>query len=92
MLVEDHSARKILSPRMRMEFVMRVYIVWDDQNAYYLLGGGIQTSLRVNTKLLSLGGNQSCWSINKSFDFEGSMIEPIERVFRSFGARTNSLF
>ena len=25
--------------------------------------------------------------MGKSFDFEGSMIEPIERLFRAFGAR-----
>jgi len=62
-------------------------IVWDKQSAYYLIGGG-------DPELRNSGATSLClWeaikfsaTVSKSFDFEGSMIEPIERFFRGFGA------
>lgn len=65
-----------------------VYIIWDNNSAYYLLGGG-------NPELRNSGATSLClWeainfasTVTKSFDFEGSMIEPIERFFRGFGAK-----
>jgi hypothetical protein len=64
-----------------------VYIVWDANSAYYLMGGG-------NPELRSSGATSLCmWeaikfasTVTRSFDFEGSMIEPVERFFRAFGA------
>ena len=64
-----------------------VLIIWDGQSAYYLMGGG-------NPQLRNSGATSLCmWeaikfasAVTKSFDFEGSMIEPIERFFRGFGA------
>ena len=91
---EGHSARKIfIAEDGSGARHAAVYIVWDNQNAYYLLGGG-------DPKLRSSGATSYClWeaikfagSMNKSFDFEGSMIEPIERVFRSFGAEQTAYF
>lgn len=70
-----------------------VYIVWDEDSAYYLMGGG-------DPELRSSGATSLCmWeaikfasTVTKSFDFEGSMIEPIERFFRSFGAYQTPYF
>lgn len=64
-----------------------VLIMWDDQSAYYLMGGG-------NPDLRNSGATGLCmWeaikfasTVTNRFDFEGSMIEPIERFFRGFGA------
>lgn len=64
-----------------------VLIIWDEQSAYYLISGG-------NPELRNSGATSLClWeaikfasTVTKSFDFEGSMIEPIERFFRGFGA------
>jgi hypothetical protein len=63
------------------------FIVWDQNSAYYLIGGG-------DPELRSSGATSYClWEAIRSaarvtarFDFEGSMIEPIEKFFRSFGA------
>jgi len=63
------------------------YIVWDSECAYYLMGGG-------DPELRNSGASSQCmWqairhasSTSKRFDFEGSMIEPVERFFRGFGA------
>lgn len=65
-----------------------LYLIWDNDSAYYLMGGG-------DPKLRSSGATSLCmWkaiqfasTVSKSFDFEGSMIEPIERFFRAFGAK-----
>jgi hypothetical protein len=64
-----------------------LYIVMDANYAYYLLGGA-------DPELRSIGGqNLLLWEAirfaserNLKFDFEGSMIESIEQVFRGFGA------
>lgn len=64
-----------------------VYIVWDQQTAYYLLGGA-------DPELRSSGATSLCmWEaikyaagVSHSFDFEGSMLEPVERFVRAFGA------
>ena len=65
-----------------------VYVVWDDKSAYYLMGGS-------NPELRNSGATSLCmWeaikfasTVTKAFDFEGSMLESVERFFRSFGAR-----
>ncbi len=64
------------------------YVVWDENAAYYLLGGG---DPEVRT---SGAGSLLMWeSIRRArgatdvFDFEGSMLAPVERFFRAFGAR-----
>ena len=64
-----------------------VYIVWDHNSAYYLMGGS-------DPELRSSGANSLClWhairhasTVTRSFDFEGSMLEPVERYVRAFGA------
>lgn len=64
-----------------------VYLVWDKSSAYYLMGGS-------NPELRNSGATSLCmWeaikfasSVTQAFDFEGSMLEPVERFFRSFGA------
>jgi hypothetical protein len=63
-----------------------VYIVWDTVNAYHLISGA-DPQLRTSgaTSLLMWEAIQFAASITKKFDFEGSMIQPIERFFSSFG-------
>ncbi|MCW4152617.1 GNAT family N-acetyltransferase [Halomonas sp. 18H] len=63
------------------------YIVRCGQTAYYLMGGG-DPELR-NSGATSLVLWEAICRQPKSievFDFEGSMIEPVERFFRAFGA------
>lgn len=64
-----------------------IYIVWDKKSAYYLMGGG-------DPELRNSGATSLCiWeaikfaaTVTERFDFEGSMIEPVERFIRAFGA------
>lgn len=63
------------------------YLVWDADSAYYLLGGG-DPALRASgaASLLLWEAIQFAAGVTRSFDFEGSMVEAIERFFRAFGA------
>lgn len=64
-----------------------VYLVWDENCAYYLMGGS-------DPELRNSGATSLCmWeairfaaTVTRRFDFEGSMLEPVERFFRGFGA------
>lgn len=64
-----------------------IYLIWDENSAYYLMGGG-------DPELRNSGATSLCmWeaikfaaTVTKRFDFEGSMLEPVERFFRAFGA------
>lgn len=70
-----------------------IYIIWDSESAYYLMGGG-DAKLRTSgsTSLLIWEAIRFASTVTKIFDFEGSMIEPIERFFRSFGAKQQQYF
>ena len=64
-----------------------VYLVWDERTAYHLMAGG-DPELRSSgaASLLAWHAIQHAATVSKTFDFEGSMVEPIERFFRAFGA------
>ncbi len=64
-----------------------IYVVLDAYSAYYLMGGA-DPALRSSgaSSLLMWHAIQFAARATRQFDFEGSMIEPIERFFRSFGA------
>lgn len=83
-----NSCRKILFAKDEKDEVhAAVYIVWDDQSAYNLMTGG-NPVLRNSgaTSLLMWEAIKLASTVTKKFDFEGSMVEPIERFFRAFGA------
>ena len=64
------------------------FVVWQDQSAYYIAGGG-------NPALRNSGAHSFVlWEAIRyvaefadRFDFEGSMLPGVERFFREFGAR-----
>lgn len=64
------------------------YLVWDEESAYYLLSGS-DPDLRHSgaVSMVMWEAIRFAASVTRRFDFEGSMIQPIERFFRAFGAR-----
>jgi Acetyltransferase (GNAT) domain len=64
------------------------YVVWDRHAAYYLLGGG-DPELRTSgaSSLLMWEAITRARRQTEVFDFEGSMLKPVERFFRAFGGR-----
>jgi hypothetical protein len=65
-----------------------VYIVWDEISAYCLMVGG-------DPEFRNSGATSLCiWhaikfssTVTKKFDFEGSMLESVEKYYRAFGAK-----
>lgn len=85
---EARNCRKILFALDNQERVhAALYLVWDEHSAYHLLSGG-HPELRTSgaTSLLMWHAIQSAATVTRSFDFEGSMIQPIERFFSAFGS------
>ena len=64
------------------------YVVRDGRTAYYLMGGG-DPGLRTSgaSSLLMWEAVRRARAHCAVFDFEGSMLRPVERFFRSFGGR-----
>jgi Acetyltransferase (GNAT) domain len=64
------------------------YVVWDRHAAFYLIGGG-DPELRTSgaSSLLMWESLMRARAVTDVFDFEGSMIRPVERFFRAFGSR-----
>lgn len=62
------------------------YFVYDERRCYYLIGGG-DPELRNSGAgaLLVWEGIKFASTVSKIFDFEGSMVQDIERFFRGFG-------
>lgn len=90
----DHGCRRIFMARDgEGRPHSAAYVVWDARSAYYLMGGS-------DPELRNSGAMSLCmWEairfaagVTKQFDFEGSMIEPVERFFRSFGAEQTPYF
>ena len=86
---ESHNARKIFFAQNKDGKIhAAVYIIWDENSAYYLMGGS-------DPELRNSGATSLCmWeaikfasTITHKFDFEGTMIESVERFFRAFGGR-----
>lgn len=89
-----HNARKILIAVDNLgRMHAGVYIVWDSNSAYYLMGGG-DPELRNSgaTSLCMWSAIQFAATVSRRFDFEGSMIESVEKFFRGFGALQTPYF
>jgi len=86
---EDRNIRKIFFAEDNNGIIhAAVYLVWDKNSAYYLMGGG-DPALRNSgaTSLVLWEAIQFAATVTKQFDFEGSMVESIERFFRAFGGQ-----
>ena len=83
------DARAILFACDEAERVHAVaYLVWDRRTTYYLMGGG-DPHLRTSGagSLLMWEAIRRARAVSQVFDFEGSMLRPVERFFRAFGGR-----
>lgn len=84
----QHNARRIfIAEDERGRRHAGVYLVWDENSAYYLMGGA-DPELRKSgaTSLCMWEAIRFASAVTEAFDFEGSMLEPVERFFRAFGA------
>jgi lipid II:glycine glycyltransferase (peptidoglycan interpeptide bridge formation enzyme) len=76
------------TPQTVENIVAMTLIVWDKKTTYYL-GGGATDFARENGATFGLLWESILYSKNKNiqiFDFEGSMLQNVEKIFRNFGA------
>ena len=64
-----------------------LYLIWDDNSAYDLLGGTDPAYKTSNAKsLITWEAIKFASKVTKKFDFEGSMMQNVEQFIRGFGA------
>ncbi len=91
---KNNNSRKIfLASDSENKIHAALYLVWDERSAYYLIGGG-DPELRNSGAASLLMWEAILFSsgVTEKFDFEGSMLESVERFFRSFGAQQKPYF
>jgi lipid II:glycine glycyltransferase (peptidoglycan interpeptide bridge formation enzyme) len=90
----SNNCKKIFIAKDEQNIVCSViYIIWDKNAAYYIAGGS-------NPEVKNQGANtlviweaiRSIRNLTHNFDFEGSMIQPIEHFFGSFGSKQTPYF
>jgi lipid II:glycine glycyltransferase (peptidoglycan interpeptide bridge formation enzyme) len=70
-----------------------LFYVWDNDAAYYLHGAtNISFKTSGSMSLLLWEAIKRSQAKTNTFNFEGSMIEPIERYFRAFGGKQTPYF
>lgn len=69
-----------------------IFLIWDHGSVYYLAGGNDSRYKTGAMTLLIDHSIKMAMQMNKDFDFEGSMIQSIEKYFRSFGAEQKEYF
>lgn len=83
-----HECRKILYAVDDEGNIHSVaYLVWDNESLYFLINGS-DTEFRYSqsNSLLIRESIRVAHNLGKKFDFEGSVLQPVEHIFRSFGA------
>ena len=85
----EHGSRKIFFAEDAGGKVhAAVYVIWDGDSAYNLmLGSDPEVRGSGAASLVMWEAIKFVSTVTKSFDFEGSMIESVERSFRSYGAK-----
>tara|TARA_B100000780_G_C21094739_1_gene441419 strand:- start:759 stop:1715 length:957 start_codon:yes stop_codon:yes gene_type:complete len=91
---QSNGACKILMAKDYMGNIHSgILLIWNDKTVYYLVGGS--NPLFRNSEAMTLIMWESvkfASSFAKEFDFEGTMVESIERFIRGFGATQHPYF
>jgi len=84
-----NNQRKIFFARDKSgKPVSGLYLVWDSNSAYLLgLGSDYNTNIDNSTKLLIWESIKYASKHVDIYDFEGSMIEGVERLYKNFGGK-----
>ncbi|MHB8580436.1 MAG: GNAT family N-acetyltransferase [Ignavibacteriaceae bacterium] len=87
-LVEKNQCKILFAVDQKDMIHASVFLVWDNKTVYYLLSGA-DPMLRNSgaTSLLVWEAIKFASQSGKHFDFEGSVVESIERFVRGFGGK-----
>jgi len=84
---------KMLFAKYQAKVVAANFLVEDNNTVYYLMGGIDPNYADIGAMdLIQYNSIEYALSKGKNFDFEGSMVESIEKYFRSFGAEQKPYF
>lgn len=91
---KENKCSKILYAKDKSNNIhAAIYLVWDKNSIYYLMGGINPEFKNSNaTSLLLLKGIYLASELGVKFDFEGSMNKGIENFFSSFGGVQKQYF
>ena len=92
--VMKKNAGQIISARNEKGIVYSTkFVVWDEKNMYALIsGGGPEYQLFETKSAIDWFAIKEAARRGLNYDFEGSMIERIAKVYRSFGATPRMYF
>ena len=90
---ENNSCKMFFVENIDGQVIAGNFLIYDETTVYYLMGG-------IDPTQKNLGGMDAvqfesikfALESGKKFDFEGSMVESIEKYFRSFGAIQKTYF
>lgn len=89
-----HDCRKILYTQDDEGNIHSVaYIIWDEKSVYFLINGIDNNYMwSQSNSLLIRESIREAHKLGRKFDFEGSVLQPIEHIFRGFGAQQKMYF
>lgn len=91
--VKKNSCKILLAKDKQNNIHSGILLIWNNKTVYYLMGGS-NPNFR-NSEAMSLVMWESikfASSFAREFDFEGTMVESIERFIRGFGATQHPYF
>lgn len=85
---------KILYAKDKEKNILSIlFLVWDEQSVYHLLGGSIPEYQNLQTyNMLTWEGIKIAAQMGLKYDFEGSMIKRISKSMRQFGGKPMPYF
>lgn len=83
---KHNSCKIIYEKNAEGKITSLLFIVWDEESMYPLLGGSVPEFQRLETyNALTWEALKLANSMGKKYDFEGSVIKRISKSFREFG-------
>jgi len=83
--VQQHSGKIFLAKDSENRIQAALFLVWDSKSSYYLAGGTEGQAPGGTFSFLMWKAIQHAATVTREFNFEGSMLESVEKFFRTFG-------
>lgn len=89
-----HNCGKILYAKDKEKSILSIlFLVWDEQSVYHLLGGNIPEHQNLQTyNMLTWEGIKIASQMGLKYDFEGSVIKRISKSMRQYGGKPMPYF
>jgi len=86
-IATKHNSCKMFFAKYDNEVIAAIFLIYDNNSVYYIMGGIDPDKKNLGAMdLLQHESIKFAIKSNRIYNFEGSMIESIEKYFRSFGS------